>query len=154
MGSEGEEGKDSEEASKVSSQPPLSLVRQGIRGFSSSSPQYHCPPLHPSLLRQKAASTHAHSFKRVGPPTRPATRAFNPACSAFSLFKTRMYSTALPRTFTCNRRADTAMRKPCMRAFRFLRYCHSMAVWLVLGLEPAVVGCAAMEVVVLDDSIE
>jgi hypothetical protein len=43
------------------------------------------------------------------------------------------------------------MRKLCMRAFRFVRY---RVVWPVLSCEPAVVGCAVVGVVALDDSTE
>ena len=47
-----------------------------------------------------------------------------------------------------------SQRKLCMRAFRFVRYRHSTMVWLVLGREPGVVGCAVVGVVAPDDSTE
>ena len=48
----------------------------------------------------------------------------------------------------------TTIRKLCMRAFTFMRYRRSMVVWPVLDRGPAVVGCAVVGVVALDEPTE
>ena len=47
-----------------------------------------------------------------------------------------------------------SQHKLCMQAFRFVRYRRPIMVWLVLGREPGVVGCAVVGVVALNDSTE